>query len=85
MDDLTLAADFPQASREQWLKLVEGVLKGADFQKKLVGRTHDGLDIQPLYPKAEGAARVARACDNPEWSFVPYGELQKNNPALFKP
>ncbi len=30
-------------------------------------------------------ARVARACDNPEWSFVPYGELQKNNPALFKP
>lgn len=61
MDDLTLAAVFPQASREQWLKLVEGVLKGADFQKKLVSRTHDGLDIQPLYPKAEGAVRIARA------------------------
>ncbi|HZB62073.1 MAG TPA: methylmalonyl-CoA mutase subunit beta [Microvirga sp.] len=60
MDDLTLAADFPQATREQWLKLVEGVLKGADFGRKLVGKTHDGIAVQPLYPKAEGAAPVAR-------------------------
>ena len=60
MDDLSFAADFPQATREQWLKLVEGVLKGADFQKKLVARTHDGIEIQPLYPKAEGSAPVAR-------------------------
>lgn len=60
MDDLSLAADFPAATREQWLKLVEGVLKGADFQKKLVGRTHDGIAIQPLYPKAEGASLIAR-------------------------
>jgi methylmalonyl-CoA mutase len=60
MDDLSLAADFPAATREQWLKLVEGVLKGADFQRKLVGRTHDGIAIQPLYPKAEGAGLIAR-------------------------
>lgn len=60
MDDLSLAADFPQATREQWLKLVEGVLKGADFQKKLMGKSHDGIAIEPLYPKAEGAARIAR-------------------------
>ena len=39
VDGLTLAADFPQATREQWLKLVEGVLKGADFRKRLVART----------------------------------------------
>jgi methylmalonyl-CoA mutase len=61
MDDLSLAADFPAANHEQWLKLVEGVLKGADFHKKLVGRSHDGITIQPLYPKAEGAARISRA------------------------
>ncbi len=60
MDDLSLAADFPAATREQWLKLVEGVLKGADFQKKLVSRTQDGIAIQPLYPKAEGASLIAR-------------------------
>ncbi|MBM6582595.1 methylmalonyl-CoA mutase subunit beta [Microvirga sp. BT689] len=60
MDDLSLAADFPQATREQWLKLVDGVLKGADFQKKLVARSHDGIAIQPLYPKAEGSTPIAR-------------------------
>ncbi len=60
MDDLNFAADFPVPAREQWLKLVEGVLKGADFRKKLVARTHDGIEIQPLYPKAEGAPRIAR-------------------------
>jgi methylmalonyl-CoA mutase len=60
MDDLTLASDFPSATREQWLALVEGVLKGADFQKKLVGRSHDGIPVQPLYQKAEGASPVAR-------------------------
>ena len=60
MEDLNLASDFPQATREQWLELVEGVLEGADFGKKLVARTHDGIEIQPLYPKAEAAAPVAR-------------------------
>jgi methylmalonyl-CoA mutase len=60
MDHLTLAADFPKPTHEHWLKLVEGVLKGADFKKKLVHRTHDGVEIQPLYPKAEGAGRITR-------------------------
>ena len=60
MDDLTLASDFPSATQEKWHKLVEGVLKGADFQKKLVSRSHDGIAVQPLYPKADGASPVAR-------------------------
>src|SRR5215211_2549887 len=61
MDDLTLAAEFPQATAEQWRKLVEGVLKGADFEKRLVSRTYEGLRIEPLYGKAAGAPLVARA------------------------
>ena len=31
--DLALAGEFPPATREQWLKLVDGVLKGAPFEK----------------------------------------------------
>ena len=65
MDDLTLAAEFPPATREQWLKLVETVLKGADFDKKLVSRTYDGLRIEPLYLKAEAAPSVVRAGHGP--------------------
>jgi methylmalonyl-CoA mutase len=58
-EDLAFAAEFPAASREQWLKLVDGVLKGAPFDKRLLGRTYDGLTIQPLYPRDAAARPVA--------------------------
>src|SRR5687768_11670553 len=61
MTHLSLAAEFPAPTHEQWRKLVEGVLKGADFDRKLVARTYDGLRIEPLYPKAEDAPPVTRA------------------------
>ncbi len=57
-DTLALAADFPPARREQWLKLVERVLRGAPFARTLVTTTHDGITIEPLYP---GAAQVLAA------------------------
>ncbi len=53
-----LAAEFPAASREQWLKLVSGVLKGAPFEKRLISKTYDGLTIEPLYGR-DAAARPA--------------------------
>ncbi len=36
LDDLPLAAEFPAATQQQWRKLVDGVLKGAPFEKRLV-------------------------------------------------
>ncbi|RUL87295.1 methylmalonyl-CoA mutase family protein [Tautonia sociabilis] len=47
--DLDIAADFPPATFEQWRKNAEAELKGAPFEKKLVGHTFEGIDIQPLY------------------------------------
>lgn len=64
-DDSALSADFPLPSREDWLRLVEGVLKGADFEKKLVSRSWDGLAIQPLYPTSDAPARPGRAAHGP--------------------
>ena len=52
---LRLAADFPAATDAQWLKLVDKILAGADFDKKLVARTYDGLAIKPLYTRADWA------------------------------
>jgi methylmalonyl-CoA mutase len=66
MSDLALASEFPAATREQWAASVERVLKGVDFEKKLVSRTYDGLRIEPLYPKAERAEPVPRA-DHTPW------------------
>lgn len=74
--DLPLAAEFPPATREAWLERVTAVLKGADFDKKLVSRSYDGLRIEPLYEKAAPAAqpwraapgrwRIAQRVDHPE-------------------
>src|SRR5260370_8764010 len=60
-DILPLAADFPAATREQWLELVARLLKGAPFDRKLVAKTYDGLTIQPLYAgTAQGQAPAGR-------------------------
>ena len=56
-DDLRLAADFAPATYDDWRKLVDGVLKGAPFEK-LVGKTYDGLRIEPIY-----RARARRRAD----------------------
>ncbi len=58
--DLSFAAEFPAASREQWLKLVSGVLKGAPFERRLVSKTYDGLAIEPLYGRDATARPIAR-------------------------
>jgi methylmalonyl-CoA mutase len=58
---LPLAAEFPQPTREAWLRLVDGVLKGGDFDRRLVAKTYDGLRIEPLYGKAEPPAQPLRA------------------------
>src|SRR5262245_24945367 len=69
-DELPLAAEFPPATQAQWRKLVDGVLKGAPFEKRLVSRTYDGLAINPLYPRAAGAVPVAgRALAHP-WAIM---------------
>jgi methylmalonyl-CoA mutase len=46
-----LASDFDAATREAWMALVDKAIKGADFEKKLVARTADGLRIEPIYAR----------------------------------
>jgi methylmalonyl-CoA mutase len=57
--NLALAAEFPATSLAEWRKLVDAALKGADFDKRLVSRTYDGLRVEPLYPRAADASPVA--------------------------
>src|ERR671921_781830 len=58
-DILPLASEFPPSNAAHWRKLTEAALKGADFDKRLVKQTYDGLRIEPLYPRATGAKPVA--------------------------
>jgi methylmalonyl-CoA mutase len=74
--DMPFADLFPRADEAQWQALVARVLKGKPFDR-LVGRTADGLAIQPLYarlleerPRAlretPGAWRIAARIDQPD-------------------
>jgi len=62
-DELSTAALFPDASREQWQRLVSGVLaksgkpglEGEDAEQALSTLLEDGLRVKPLYT-AEDAA-----------------------------
>jgi methylmalonyl-CoA mutase len=69
-EELALAAEFPAGTRETWRKLVEGVLKGAPFDKRLVARTYDGLNIQPLYPRAADARPIAARAAGAPWTVM---------------
>jgi methylmalonyl-CoA mutase len=67
--DLRLAADFAPATYDDWRKLVDGVLKGAPFEK-LVGKTSDGLKIEPIYARARGASTVAARAAALPWQIM---------------
>ena len=68
-DDLRLAADFAPASYRDWRKLVDGVLKGAPFER-LVGKTYDGLRIEPIYTRAHDAAPIAGRAAATPWQIT---------------
>jgi methylmalonyl-CoA mutase len=67
-DELRLAADFAPASYDDWRKLVDGVLKGAPFDK-LVGKTSDGLRIEPIYRRSDATPVAGRPAAAP-WQIM---------------
>lgn len=68
-DDLRLAADFPKSTVADWRKLVDGVLKGAPFEK-LTAKTYDGLKIEPIYPRAKDAGPVVGRIPAAPWQIM---------------
>ena len=61
---------FPPISTEEWKAKVEADLKGAPFDKKLVWRTNEGFNVQPMY-RAEDIADLKTTDSLPgEYPFV---------------
>jgi len=44
---------FPPVSTEEWRAKVETDLKGVPFEKKLVWRTNDGFNVNPMYRRED--------------------------------
>ncbi len=66
---LSLTADFPPATEQDWRKLVEAVLKGTPFER-LLGRTADDLAIAPLSARRTDARPVAGRPGAAAWEVM---------------
>lgn len=61
---------FPPVSTETWKEKVIADLKGADFDKKLVWRTNEGFNVQPMY-RAEDIENLKTTNSLPgEYPFI---------------
>lgn len=61
---------FPPVSTEAWKEKVIADLKGADFDKKLVWRTNEGFNVQPMY-RAEDIENLKTTNSLPgEYPFI---------------
>ena len=49
--NLNLSSEFSPPSFEEWKAQVEKDLQGASYEKKLVTKTYEGIDLQPIYTK----------------------------------
>ena len=50
---LNIGADFPPVSTGQWEALIQADLKGADYDKRLVWKTEEGIAVRPYYRAAD--------------------------------
>jgi methylmalonyl-CoA mutase len=69
MVDFSLARDFPPADEAAWKALVEEALKGAPFAS-LLSRGHDGITIDPLYPRAKDAKPIEGRAAGTPWAVM---------------
>lgn len=73
-----LFSEFAPNTMQEWLDKVTADLKGADFNKKLVWRTNEGFNVQPMYRLENMADLKNLDCFPGEYPFV-RGNKKDNN------
>jgi len=48
-------AEFPATDYNTWREAAEAALKGGSFEKRLITKTHEGIELQPMYRAEDGA------------------------------
>lgn len=74
-----LLAEFPQPSRKDWLDKITVDLKGADFERKLVWRTHEGFAMQPFYLREDIAPWRDEEALPGRYPYTRGGKTQNND------
>lgn len=76
--DSKLFSEFPPISTEQWESVIREDLKGADYDKKLVWKTMEGINVRPYY-RAEDLKNIDTTKMLPgEFPYI-RGNKQKGN------
>jgi methylmalonyl-CoA mutase len=70
---LRLLEDFPPVPTSEWEAAIQKDLKGADYEKKLVWKTEEGISVRPYYraEDAHGRAPLLRGTNRPWEMFAP--------------
>lgn len=66
----SLTGAFAAASRDDWLAVVTKALKGADYNRRLVSRTADGIALEPIYPVRRDAGIVSGRNAGKPWGVT---------------
>ncbi len=87
-----LFTDFPEISTSMWEEKIRADLKGADYQKKLVWNSDEGISIKPFYRQEdieeleylEGIGKLKNQTDTPNGWIIcqqlsPEKKLKKTN------
>ncbi len=74
-----LFEEFNPVSTKAWEELILKDLKGADYSKKLITKTYEGIDIKPFYRK-ENIEHLQHFRSSPgEFPFVRTNKTDKNH------
>ncbi len=74
--DIKLFSEFPPVSTQEWEAVINADLKGADYEKRLVWQTLEGIQVKPYY-RAEDLENLSYLKANP--GEAPYVRGNKTN------
>jgi methylmalonyl-CoA mutase len=78
---LNLSQEFPAVPTSAWEAVIAKDLKGADYDKKLVWRTEEGLSVRPYYRQEDLAGlegQLSMRRNKRGWEIVASAEPQKD-------
>lgn len=67
--DSKLLTEFPPVSTEAWEAVIKEDLKGADYEKKLIWKTIEGINVKPYY-RAEDLKGIQTEVNPGEFPFI---------------
>ncbi len=68
-----LAGTFPAVATSEWEAQIRRDLKGADYEKRLVWKTDEGIAVRPYYRAEDVVTRATLSIATGTWEMVPPG------------